>query len=147
MEKLYDMNGPWANEPDRMEFEFAGFPCLIIRHMMLGHLCGYVGVPKGHPWYGVDYMDLSYDHDIDVHGGLTFGSYGDSEEVSENHYYKPSHYKGNHLYWIGFDCNHYGDLAPYMYELELLIGNYRDIDYVRREVQKLALQAKEALSD
>lgn len=46
---------------------------------------GYVGVPKGHPWYGQDYMDIR----TDAPGGLTYG------RVEEDG-----------LFWIGFDTNH-----------------------------------------
>jgi hypothetical protein len=59
--------GPWDNEPDRIEFEHAGFPCLITRQA-LGHLCGYVAVPPGHKAHGRDYDAL----DVSVHGGLTY---------------------------------------------------------------------------
>lgn len=42
----------------------------------IGHRCGYVGVPRWHPAYG-----LGYDHplmrDVDVHGGLTYASAGE----------------------------------------------------------------------
>jgi hypothetical protein len=29
---------------------------------------GYVAIPKGHPWYGMEYHDIP----CDIHGGLTF---------------------------------------------------------------------------
>ncbi len=62
--------------------------------------CGYVVVPKTHPFYKKDYDDI-YD-EIEVHGGLTysrmvtrefdFGLTGEDDE------------------WvIGFDCNHFSD--------------------------------------
>ena len=34
-----------------------GLPCIIVRHSTLGHLCGYVGVLRGHPWYEKNYND------------------------------------------------------------------------------------------
>lgn len=53
--------------------------------------CGYVVIPKTHPYYGVDYKDLV---DLfDVHGGLTYS--GELDEAGE---------------WVlGFDCNHIDD--------------------------------------
>lgn len=53
--------------------------------------CGYVVIPKTHPYYGVDYEDLV---DLfDVHGGLTYS--GRLYEVGE---------------WVlGFDCNQADD--------------------------------------
>lgn len=53
--------GPWDDEPDKLQFmTMAGLPGLIIRGPM-GALCGYVGVQKEHPLYGVHYnkeMDI-----------------------------------------------------------------------------------------
>jgi hypothetical protein len=50
-------------------FILGEFPCVIIK-AELGYLCGYLGVPPSHPWYG-------HDDDIDaqVHGGLTYASH------------------------------------------------------------------------
>ena len=56
--------------------------------------CGYVGVPKRHPYYGLDY-DSSELYYVVAHGGLTYASY-------LNEYDKD--------YWFfGFDCGHYND--------------------------------------
>lgn len=38
------------------EFIYKAFPCIIIRHPTIGHLCGYVGLPRGDPWHGKDYV-------------------------------------------------------------------------------------------
>ena len=51
-------DGPWATEPDKIQWpdEETGYPCLIVRNGQVGgFLCGYVGVPKGHPAYGLNY--------------------------------------------------------------------------------------------
>lgn len=83
--------GPWADEPDKIQYqdEATGLPCLIVRSPV-GALCGYVGVPEGHPWFGIAYNERTDrapetdDHDwsaerpesvIDVHGGLTFSGF------------------------------------------------------------------------
>lgn len=61
--------GPWQDEPDKKQWldEATGLPCLIVRGPT-GSLCGYVGVPATHRYYGSD-----YDHvQADAHGGLTF---------------------------------------------------------------------------
>lgn len=51
-------------------------------------LCGYIRLPKGHPWYKVtSTMDERFVR-AHVHGGVT---YKDAEG------------------WVGFDCNHYCD--------------------------------------
>lgn len=49
-------DGPWQSEPDKIQWqdEATGLPCLIVRGPV-GALCGYVGVPKTHPAYGLHY--------------------------------------------------------------------------------------------
>jgi hypothetical protein len=54
---------------------------------------GYVRIVEGHPFYGMEYMNIP----VSVHGGLTFGDHiMDSDKW----------YDG---YWVGFDTAHYGD--------------------------------------
>lgn len=48
-------DGPWQQEPDRLEFEHAGLPCILNRAPVTGAWCGYVGVPPGHKLYGIWY--------------------------------------------------------------------------------------------
>ena len=45
--------GPWQDEPDKEQWADpeTGYACLIKRSPRSGGLCGYVGVPEGHPWY------------------------------------------------------------------------------------------------
>src|SRR4051812_17731696 len=101
--------GAWDNEPDKKQWAdpATGLACLIVRNAM-GALCGYVGVPKGHPAYGKEYGSV----DVDVHGGLTF-----SDKCSES----SSECGGichvapegeDDVWWLGFDCAHYMDLVP-----------------------------------
>lgn len=74
--------GPWQDEPDKKQWLDAttGLPCLIVRNVHAsGVLCGYVGVPRGHPYYEKDYSDTP---DLDVHGGLT---YADKCQEVQNH--------------------------------------------------------------
>lgn len=52
-------HGPWENEPDRLEWEHAGLPCLMVRQPSLGHWCGYAAVPLGHPFHGVEYSSCA----------------------------------------------------------------------------------------
>lgn len=104
---------PWQTEPDRVELEFEGYPCLVIRNPSVGNLCGYVGIPEGHPLFGEHY-DIP---DVEVHGGLTYGDEGMGEEHDHQPYYKPMRDKnGKRLYWYGFDCAHSGDYCPGTYE-------------------------------
>lgn len=75
-----------------MVFEYRGHMCAVLL-MPMGHRCGYVGIPKGKPYYGCKYGELDF---VDCHGGLTY-----SEDFLLNF---PV---GN--WWIGFDCMHYYD--------------------------------------
>lgn len=56
---------------------------------------GYVLVPKGHKYYGLNYDDIP----VDVHGGLTFSKHIKGDE------------RGNFSdgFWIGFDTAHHND--------------------------------------
>ena len=67
------------------------------------HWCGYVGVPSGHPYYRVGYMDSLYggadnmwDIEGHTHGGITY----------------TDHFQewGDKFWFIGFDCSHCQDL-------------------------------------
>jgi len=78
------------------DFIYKGYRCLI-SFSNAGYRCGYVAIPKGHKLYGKDYDELM---DIDCHGGLTY-----SKNYMDFHPYNSS----QDLWWIGFDCNHYGD--------------------------------------
>lgn len=160
-------SGPWDGEPDGLEFRSHGFPCLIQRNSRFGNLCGYVGVPPGHPWWraGGDPDDLAT-----AHGGITYvgsgvichapepgencagclpaeGDYGDGP---------PPLALGRHVegcngtartedvLWFGFDCAHSGDLIPSSGYRPSPGDEYRTIDYVQRECERLAAQAKAA---
>lgn len=138
--------GPWQDEPDRVEFEHQGFPCLIVRQRDLGNLCGYVAVPPGHPWHGKDAGDV--EPSPDVHGGLT---YADACHGDVCHAPKPG--EPDDVWWLGFDCSHLGDVSPgtVSYLKERLIGggfshhdSYRTVAYARRQCMSLAEQAADA---
>lgn len=139
-------DGPWANEPDRFEFRHAGLPCLMVRHMSLLHWCGYAGVAPGHPLHGVGYA-AAYNrgHDLEAHGELT---YADSCKGHVCHVPEPG--EPDAVWWFGFDCAHFGDLSPGMLQYRSSFGReltrsetYRDFDYVKREVERLAEQLAE----
>lgn len=152
--------GPWLNEPDRDEWRYRSLPCLIVRNSYSGALCGYVGLPVGHPWralgVGSDRIRLAdqvYDYDrvpATVHGGLTYmaACHGDI-------CHRPTAGESDDIVWIGFDCAHAFDRSPGM-EAHLQantncprplleVETYRDLAYVRNEVQQLADQALDAV--
>jgi len=111
--KLFYPVRPWENEPDHAEWiqEPSGYKCRIVRNEITGTLCGYVGIPKGHRFFGVGY-DEDRDKELgdisdNVHGGLTY-----SVEGVDGWWY------------FGFDTAHSDDFAPKI--IETLIGVSRD---------------------
>ena len=146
------------------KYQEENFQCIILRHDKMGHLCGYVGISDGHPFFGKNYNQClngcegeenswgfserafksypciwkknhsSIEKLIDVHGGIT---YSDSCLLNESL---------DNVWWIGFDCAHLGDLVPKMEEI--FPSNpgdveYRDENYVRNEISNLVKQLKE----
>lgn len=101
------------------------------------HFCGYVGVPKEHAFHGVgpaysndDYLESEVSR-LEVHGGITFAQ----------DYCPPNYDENTGLWWLGFDCNHSGDLR--WSEKENLNPDYcsfKDESYVMNECEKLARQ-------
>lgn len=93
--------GEWVEEPDEIVFMHAGYKCLVVRKIMPeadgtnfgGYFCGYVSIPKDHPWHRKSFDEIK----CDCHGGITYAGTGKSEE-----------------FWIGFDCGHSRDLIPSM---------------------------------
>ncbi len=122
-------DGPWQREPDKAVWvdESTGLDCMINRGPM-GSLCGYVGVPEGHPFFGKGYSeclehgsdcDSSWEHkttgDVDVHGGLTYaGACGEGEDPAKGICHIPQPGRPDHVWWFGFDCAHAWDLVPSM---------------------------------
>ncbi len=139
MDKSKWGDGPWQTEPDRKEWEHAGFPCLIVRVESHGALCGYVAVPPGHPWHGKGYDDID---GADVHGGLTYAS-----KCSGKVCHVPKPGESDDVWWLGFDHAHSGDASP-AYDarhrsLGLLDDNiYRDMAYATAGVEALAEAAE-----
>lgn len=143
--------GPWQFECDKVEWRHPdnGLPCLIVRGPA-GALCGYVGCPPGHPFHGVDGFSGA-PATLDVHGGITFGDKCQEDGGKICHVARPG--EPDDVWWIGFDCNHSGDMAPKSAaeDRERGWGSFRDhgssykpVAYVRREVERLAIQIFEA---
>ena len=139
-----------AKEGWTKEWEHRGVKCLIRRVPNMLHLCGYVGLPKDHP-YVKEHKDYDY-VDVVVHGGVTF-----SEKIKEY---------GKDLFFYGFDCAHSGDLVPgnvkndfdaLFFDKGTLIYDkakgydsyhktYKDMEYVTKETEKMADQLIELMN-
>lgn len=143
--------GPWDEEPDLVEWRnraLPGLALLVVRSHTTGGLCGYAGVPPGHPMHGKTYQDLD-DAGLEVHGGLT---YADACAGHICHVPKPG--ESDDVWWFGFDCGHAFDVSP---RIDALIrrhanppyfkfeySQYRPLAYVMAEAERLGRQlAKE----
>lgn len=112
--------GEWKSEPDHILWldAITGYRCIIRRSDVTGALCGYVCVPRSHPYHGKSHTDID---DIDVHCGLTYSELCDDSGQ-----------------WIlGFDCSHADDLCPVS---PFSWASYRNITYVEKEIVDLKQQ-------
>jgi hypothetical protein len=140
--------GPWNDEPDKKQWlnTATGYPCLIVRNHS-GSLCGYVGVPEGHPCYQRDYQSV----DVEIHGGLTFAD-ACAQDGDESRHICHKASGDDRVWWLGFDCAHLGDISPAHDAWGLARGgvvgfndelsSYKTVGYVTRQVESLARQLK-----
>lgn len=135
----WPLRGEWDREPDKAQWQdvTTGFPCLIVRGPS-GALCGYVGLPEGHQFYGKDY-DAP---DVEVHGGLTFANKcTESDDEAAHICHVPGPGEPDNVWWFGFDCAHSGDVSPsYDRQYREHYSSYKTFAYVKHEVTKLAAQ-------
>ena len=140
--------GPWNDEPDRIEWRHeSGLPLLMVRGPT-GSWCGYVGVPGPHAAFGHHYDRVE---EQSAHGGLTFA--GECHGAI-CHQAEPG--EPERVWWFGFDCAHAGDVSPALQALTRKLGLgygmpepsrlherwevYRHVDYVRGNVEELAAE-------
>jgi hypothetical protein len=118
-------------------FESEGFKCVVVAQGA-GYRCGYVGIPKTHPLYGINYNET----DFEVHGGVTYSDGGVNTKYPIE----------SDLWWFGYDCAHYEDgndlsliTNPRLIEMELMYptgGIVRTKEYCIQECVRLANQLK-----
>lgn len=137
----------WSNEPVQLDWtdEATGLPCFM-RRGMFDVWCGYVALPKSHPWFGLELDEI---HDVRVHGGLTWA--GEAPE-----------HPGQWV--VGFDCGHAWDTWPgssdrsvpelpeqlqkIVADMKSRIGaKYRASEYVMLQCMVLAEQAVRAAAE
>ena len=123
---------------DYIAFEYKGYQCRILKQSWSGkenyflmgmdsystsYYCGYVAVPKEHPFCQKNRLDLALS--LSVHRGITF-----SQMIT------PKSQILNDLegeFVIGFDCKHFGDTIEKC-----------NSEYVRKELESLVAQLIEA---
>lgn len=156
--------GLWVDEPDHTKFAHRGLECVVRRHPTLGHLCGYVGVPEGHPLYKVGYLSrveglaefcASRKEPIGEcppFGAMISAMCGDDPADSPEGAFAvhggitySSFGIANtdlDLWFFGFDCAHAGDYSPGINRNFGDSGDdtYRDHKYVDTETRRLADQ-------
>ncbi len=143
--------GPWDDEPeDKVQWtdEATQLPCIANRTDM-GHWCGYVGVPPGHPMHGKDESEI----DVDVHGGPTFADRCQEGDEARTVCHVPCPGEPADVWWIGFDCAHWDDQSPGLAARASRYGDalgsvwnrgvYRTLSYVEAQCASLAKQLKE----
>lgn len=132
-------SGEWDNEPDKIQWidPITNLDCLMHRNHS-GAWCGYVGLGPDHPLHGKSYWDF----DVKVHGGLTFANpCANTSDESHGICHVAAEGRPPHVWWFGFDCAHLNDETPYQYGYDFgEIKIYRDLAYVKREVESLAFQ-------
>ncbi len=130
----------FLDEPDKAHWidEETKLDCLIVRGPA-GALCGYVGVPNSHPFFEVEYSNI--DHQIEVHGGLTFSDKCSPDESPEKGICHTGNVANKIVWWLGFDCAHGCDIVPKYDSLsDNSYSTYRTFGYVKKQVEYLARQ-------
>lgn len=154
-------DGPWTDEPDKAHWidPATNFDCLIHRHQRHGNLCGYVGLPTGHPWHGLNFRDIdAIAHDDQLnYAAPCQGGAEDGEHGAAGICHVPLPGRDPHVWWVGFHCAGFRDLAPTFEAQQTpiypgepdsfaglpaeLIPVYRTFGYVMGQVEFLAAQA------
>jgi hypothetical protein len=153
-------DGPWKEEPDRVDFVHAGYACLLLRHARMGYWCAYVGIDNAHPLY--EHHPL---HENRLFDGLDGDlNYGDHCNGVICHVPAPGMPEG--VWWLGMDFGHAFSLCPGLVHRERQMEErspelremrerlerdappfmrevYRDVAYVRHETEALAEQLRE----
>lgn len=130
-------NGPWDDEPDliRWKHEPSGYDLLMWRNHM-GTWCGYVGLPETHPLHGLNYGSEEFLERLETHHGLTFS---DTFVDVKDRFELPDELRL--LWWIGFDCAHFGDVMPAM---DALTSALRDTNGTLQRFEAMKKQLLES---
>ena len=129
--------GPWQEEADRYQWHYGdtGIVCMS-RRAYHGAFCGYVGVPRNHPAWGIDFRLVQEFANPGIHGGLDYSARCDGDqETGICHVPEPG--EDDDLWWFGFSCDKEGDLVP-LYKDAPGANHYWDHAEVKQECERLA---------
>jgi hypothetical protein len=119
---VIDNAGPWNTEPDILLWEYKNTLCLIYRHPDFYTLNGYITT------------DVVEEALHGVHGEITYT--GDLPVLPEHIALLSPYVDDNKSRWVGFDTAHAWDYLP-KHGIDFIGSIYKDLDYVKREVEKL----------
>lgn len=102
------------------DFKHNDMPCVCVLNA-IGIRCGYVGVDRSHPYFGVNYDEPGADS-IMAHWGLTFSGFPYFDEGNRNWWY------------FGFDCGHAGDLNDYDATLKAGLINEKQCEFGKKMI-------------
>jgi len=162
-------DGPWNDEADKVAWvdEDTGLGCIMLRQED-GTVSGYVGVGPEHPLFGFEADAVPVDISRVVHGGITYGKACEVNRFAREAWGKPRKERytvchttwvrtvrdyrtvqttkdefHEHLWWLGFDTSHPGDLVPNARYGEGRKNDvYRDQSYVYSNCIELARKLK-----
>lgn len=142
--------GPWDAEPDKLQWidEDSGYDCLIVRAVHHGALCGYVGLPPGHPVYDLERAAIRGRYGwLTVHGGISFADHCQPGEPGAGVCHRPEYGATDDPWWVGFSCGTFTDHFPVLFRgVDFAAWPtqarpvYRDVEYVEEQVESLAYQ-------
>lgn len=135
----------WESEPDAKSWHTQGYAVRIARVRQLRHLCGYVAVPKSHPWWGLRWdsrvtpiapqrfgVDEGEPDKTSVLGTFIEALRQDEDEANNTSLDTAIEVHGGITYgaladdgehWeLGFDCGHYTDVIPGCFDLSPSYG-------------------------
>lgn len=155
------VDAPWNHEKDVVFFQHRGLKCLILRHPRMGHLCGYVRVPRSKLMKRLRGYENKLVPPLKPPPGISAAIFKGSSFSKARHKNaydhkdarsldvhggltfsgKPWHYKARRGLWLGFDTAHCDDLVPAMRGFGVRQGAvYADMLYVEGHCRKLADQ-------
>lgn len=139
-EKAGWADGPWRDEADKQQWidESTGLDAMYRRCTDGGYLCGYVGVEQGHPLFGWRHDAIPTELGVTAHRGIDESGICEGGDEAMARCHVPEAGRPDDVWWLGFRCNHRGDLSPMDAHRDATGAIYADVPYVKAQVGRLA---------